>query len=167
MAGAALSQGWWTATSRGAMIEVFKATSCSGGTCHFGVESAARAWAGSDGTVERIKLVDRGLPRRPVQAAPPGRLPLMPIGDRVAHPGPLDVRVARKEAGLTQAQAGAMVSPSLGRGALRVWQGYEAPKNSGNHREIPLPVWELFLLLTDQHPSLRLAMVRETPRLLR
>lgn len=38
------------------MIEVYKATTAYGSTCHFGVESAARAWAGTNGTVERIEL---------------------------------------------------------------------------------------------------------------
>ena len=40
------------------MIEVYKATSAYGSSCHFGVESAARAWAGTNGTVERIELRD-------------------------------------------------------------------------------------------------------------
>ena len=39
-----------------AMIEVYKATSAYGSSCHFGVESAARAWAGTNGTVERIEV---------------------------------------------------------------------------------------------------------------
>jgi len=40
------------------MIEVYKATTVYGSICHFGVESAARAWAGTNGTVERIELRD-------------------------------------------------------------------------------------------------------------
>jgi len=40
------------------MIEVYKATTAYGSSCHFGVESAARAWAGTNGTVERIELRD-------------------------------------------------------------------------------------------------------------
>lgn len=39
-----------------AMIEVYKATSPYGSSCHFGVESTARAWAGTNGTVERIEV---------------------------------------------------------------------------------------------------------------
>lgn len=39
-----------------AMIEVYKATSAYGSCCHFGVESTARAWAGTNGTVERIEV---------------------------------------------------------------------------------------------------------------
>ncbi len=38
------------------MIEVYKATSPYGSSCHFGVESTARAWAGTNGTVERIEV---------------------------------------------------------------------------------------------------------------
>ena len=38
------------------MIEVYKATTAYGSSCHFGVESAARAWAGTNGTVDRIEL---------------------------------------------------------------------------------------------------------------
>lgn len=38
------------------MIEVYKATTAYGSSCHFGVESAARAWAGTNGTVERIEV---------------------------------------------------------------------------------------------------------------
>lgn len=38
------------------MIEVYKATTAYGSSCHFGAESAARAWAGTNGTVERIEL---------------------------------------------------------------------------------------------------------------
>ena len=41
-----------------AMIEVYKATSAYGSSCHFGVESTARAWAGTNGTVERIEVRD-------------------------------------------------------------------------------------------------------------
>ena len=40
------------------MVEVYKATTPHGSACHFGVESAARAWAGTNGTVERIELRD-------------------------------------------------------------------------------------------------------------
>lgn len=35
---------------------VWKATTTSGETCHFGVASAARAWAGRNGTVKEITL---------------------------------------------------------------------------------------------------------------
>lgn len=141
------------------MIEVFKATSSLGSACYFGEGSAARAWAGKGGTVERIKLVGKVPEPKKPSARSVVDVAALPIAERVSQPGPLDVRAARKEAGLTQAQAGVLVSASQGRGALRVWQGYEAPQSSGNHREIPLPVWELFLLLTDQHPSMRLAAV--------
>lgn len=39
-------------------VIVYKATSCTGESAHFGVESAARAWARSSGKVERIELRD-------------------------------------------------------------------------------------------------------------
>lgn len=44
------------------MVEVYKATTAYGSSCHFGVESAARAWAGTNGTVERIELREPPVP---------------------------------------------------------------------------------------------------------
>lgn len=61
-------------------------------------------------------------------------------------PRPSEVRAARKAAGLSQAAAAKLVFLSS-----RVrWTEYE------NGRRAPDPArWELFLLLTDQHPSYR------------
>lgn len=39
-----------------AMIEVYKATSAYGSSCLFSTEPAARAWAGTNGTVERTEV---------------------------------------------------------------------------------------------------------------
>lgn len=59
---------------------------------------------------------------------------------------PAEVLDARKSAGLTQAQAARLVHLSSG---LR-WSEYERGERS------PDPArWELFLLLTNQHPRLR------------
>lgn len=59
---------------------------------------------------------------------------------------PAEVLDARKSAGLTQAQAAGLVHLSSG---LR-WSEYERGERS------PDPArWELFLLLTNQHPRLR------------
>lgn len=76
---------------------------------------------------------------------------------RLPAPSPAEVRAARKAAGLTQQQAGMLVSRgAAGSRADRAWQGYEADLESSDHREIPAAVWELFLLMTDQHPKVRL-----------
>lgn len=40
------------------MVEVFKAISADGSTCHFGDKSGAIAWAGSRGRVENVQLPD-------------------------------------------------------------------------------------------------------------
>jgi hypothetical protein len=85
---------------------------------------------------------------------------MKPIVERVQQPTPQEVRSARKAAGLTQAQAAALVSPAQGKGAYRAWQGYEADVGKPDHRTIPLPVWELFLLLTGQHTTLKIVSKR-------
>lgn len=84
-----------------------------------------------------------------------------PVSSRIAHPSPKEIRSARKAAGLTQAQATALVSEAQGTSAYRVWQAWETPADKGNHRPIPLLVWEMFLLLTEQHPLLKLARKRQ------
>lgn len=76
---------------------------------------------------------------------------------RLPVPSPDEVRDARKAARLTQQQAGMLVSRGAGARADRAWQGYEAARESSDHREIPAAVWELFLLMTDQHPLVQLA----------
>lgn len=66
--------------------------------------------------------------------------------DRLAflrQPTPEQILAARQTAGLTQAEAGALVhSPSY-----RAWQDWERGR-----RPMRLDTWELFLLKTDQHP---------------
>lgn len=57
------------------------------------------------------------------------------------------VRAAREAAGLTQTQAGELIF-----GARRTWADWE-----GGQRKMPLTAWHLFLLLTDQHPTQRIA----------
>lgn len=77
----------------------------------------------------------------------------MAITDRIAPPTPEQVKIARLRAGLSQAQAAALVS-SASSAPRRSWGGYE--KTDGvNKRTIPLATWELFLLLTDQHPMMK------------
>lgn len=75
---------------------------------------------------------------------------------RLPVPSPGEIKAARKAAGLTQQGAATLVSRSTAK-AYRAWQGYEADVASSAHREIPAAVWELFMLLTDQHPAARLA----------
>jgi len=85
---------------------------------------------------------------------------MLPIHNRITRPTPKEIRTARKAAGLTQAEASALVSEAQGTSAYRVWQAWETPADKGNHRPIPVLVWEMFLLLTDQHPSLKLTRKR-------
>lgn len=82
------------------------------------------------------------------------------IGERIARPTPEEVRAARKRANLTQTQAAQLISPATSRGAYRTWQAYEVAVGKDGHNDIPLVVWELFLLLTDQHPTLKLVQKR-------
>lgn len=77
------------------------------------------------------------------------------IVDRLPAPSPELVRHARKRAHLTQAQAAALISGAK-TAAYKTWGAYELPPENRNHRSIPLATWELFLLLTNQHPTLRL-----------
>lgn len=81
---------------------------------------------------------------------------MKPIVERISQPSPQEIRAARKAAGLTQAQATALVSEANGDSAYRVWQAWETPVGQGNHRSIPLLIWEMFLLLTKQHPTIKL-----------
>lgn len=75
-----------------------------------------------------------------------------PIIQRIDAPSPDEVRAARKAAGLTQADAALLVTDAT----YRSWQNYETRPGSSNANRIPLAVWELFLLMTDQHPGLTL-----------
>lgn len=75
-----------------------------------------------------------------------------PITERVAQPTPAQVKAARKAVKLTQEEAALLVSPAQER-PERTWQGYEVEVGQPGHRAIPLPTWELFLLLTGQHQA--------------
>lgn len=77
-----------------------------------------------------------------------------PIVERISQPSPEEVREARERVGLTQTQAAWLVSSAVTAG-YKTWAGYEQPVGARNHRAIPLAVWELFLLLTGQHPTMR------------
>lgn len=77
-----------------------------------------------------------------------------PISERVSVPRPDEVRAARESAGLTPDSAGALVSSS--KQPRRTWEKWEKEIGTDNHREMPQATWELFLLLTDQHPTLTL-----------
>lgn len=66
-----------------------------------------------------------------------------------ANPAPEAIRAAREAAGLTQTKAAELVM-----GTLRTWQDWE-----GGARRMHPGLWMLFLLLTGQHPTLRLADV--------
>jgi putative transcriptional regulator len=61
-----------------------------------------------------------------------------------------EVRAARIAAGLTQTAAGELVG-----GSLTTWQGWEY-----GTRTVSPAVWAMFLLLTSQHPTHRLATRR-------
>lgn len=84
---------------------------------------------------------------------------MKPIIERVSQPTPEEVRQTRENASLTQSQAAELVSPAK-LAAYKTWAGYETPEEHRNHRSIPLATWELFLLLTNQHPSLKLSIKR-------
>lgn len=87
---------------------------------------------------------------------------MKPLIERIAQPTPQEVREARKAAGLTQAQAAALISPAQGKSSYRAWQVYEVEIGQPDHRAISLPTWELFLLLTDQHTTMRLTRRRRS-----
>ncbi len=80
---------------------------------------------------------------------------IAPILDRLNQPTPEQIREARRRAKLNQLQAAKLVSGAL-KQPYRTWQGYEAEVGMDGHRAIPLSVWELFLLMTDQHPAFKL-----------
>lgn len=73
-------------------------------------------------------------------------------------PSPANVRAARLAAGQTQAEAAALVG--LG-GGIR-WAEYERDSESQSSRRIDPARWQLYLLMTDQHPDYRLARRRLT-----
>lgn len=75
------------------------------------------------------------------------------ITERVVQPTALEVRAARTRAGLTQTQAAQLVSAAQTK-PYATWQSYEVEEGNSRHRAIPLATWELFLLLTQQHPGM-------------
>jgi ribosome-binding protein aMBF1 (putative translation factor) len=84
-----------------------------------------------------------------------------PIAERLSAPTPQEVRSARERVGLTQGEAAQLITASAVR-PFRTWQNYEIDAGQKGARTIPLPVWELFLLMTDQHPDMRLTVRRAT-----
>lgn len=74
------------------------------------------------------------------------------IDERVSVPDPEDIRRLRQECNLSIKKAAEMVMLS---GRYTTWMGYERPRGHKDHHEIPLATWELFLLLTGRHPSLK------------
>jgi hypothetical protein len=83
------------------------------------------------------------------------------ITERITQPSPGEIRAARERARLNQTQAAGLVSPATAAG-YKTWSGYEQPVGTRNHRAIPLAAWELFLLLTNQHPAMHLNMGAST-----
>lgn len=75
--------------------------------------------------------------------------------EHLSSPTPAAIRQARDNAGLSQAQAAKLISAAC-TSPYRTWQSYEAPAHTANHRSMPLASWEMFLLLTEQHPHFRL-----------
>ena len=67
-----------------------------------------------------------------------------------------------KKAGLSQTEASQLVTDAGIKG-YRTWQRYEAPLGSTDNRAIPIGLWELFLLLTDQHPTHRMVSREAAP----
>lgn len=78
------------------------------------------------------------------------------ISLRVPAPTPEDVRAARKRAGLNQAEAAELVGVAE-KEPRKTWASYELPRDSANARTISRATWELFLMLTGQHPHLRVS----------
>jgi hypothetical protein len=73
--------------------------------------------------------------------------------EHLPSPTPAAIRQARDNAGLSQAQAAKLISAAC-TSPYRTWQSYEANADTANHRSMPLASWEMFLLLTNQHPRL-------------
>jgi DNA-binding transcriptional regulator YiaG len=59
----------------------------------------------------------------------------------MTHPTPQQIKAARRAAGLTQTQAGALIGVSK-----RTWVAWECDKNKPSYRNMPYAKWELFLL---------------------
>lgn len=86
---------------------------------------------------------------------------MKPIIERIVRPTPDEIRSARRHAGLTQAEAAQLISPAQVM-PYRSWQSYEVAEDKVGARAIPLASWELFLLLTNQHPTMHLHMGAST-----
>lgn len=84
------------------------------------------------------------------------------ISERLHQPTSAEVRQARERAKLTQTDAAKLVSPSKTK-PYRTWQNYEIEAGQKGHRTIPLATWELFLLITDQHPTHRMVTCDASP----
>jgi len=82
-------------------------------------------------------------------ARTPPHVILTPINERIEHPAPEQIRIARTKVGLTQEQAISLVKSDA---PYQVWRGYEDPVSSLCHRRMPLASWELFLLMIGEHP---------------
>ncbi len=70
-----------------------------------------------------------------------------------AEPTPAEIRAARERAGLSTAKAAELA----GYGAQPRWAEIEAGRKAMDPSR-----WELFLLRTDQHPTLRLVKRRQS-----
>ena len=82
------------------------------------------------------------------------------ISLRITQPSPIEIKAARVNAGLTQTEAARLVSSAKSK-VVNTWQGYESDASLDGYRSIPLASWELFLLLTDQHPRWSLSTKRK------
>lgn len=76
------------------------------------------------------------------------------IAIRIPLPDHLEVKAARLRAGLNQTQAAALVSDRED-SSYKTWAAYESEPSKTNARAIGRATWELFLMLTGQHPHLR------------
>ena len=82
---------------------------------------------------------------------------LFDISKRVSSPSPAEIKRCRLQAGLSQMRAAKIIS-SVAPGSYKTWSGYEQNEGTVNHRKMPLAAWEIFLLMTNQHPTLELKM---------
>ena len=76
-----------------------------------------------------------------------------------------ELKSARLNAGLSQVEAATLMGYPVqpgSRGGLqsRTWQALESASDA---RNMPAPVFALFQLLTDQHPTLTLTQKNSTP----
>lgn len=69
-------------------------------------------------------------------------------GSAASNPDPEQIKAAREAAGLTQADAAALVHSNI-----RSWQQWEAAENTPGHRRMHPAFWELFLIKADHEKS--------------